>query len=502
MSGLQSDLRKLQREAEFHTAKYAIKWEPYDPQRIVVMAATIFLVLFGGNQSGKTWTGLHKVRYDVTGEYPDWWEGPRTTRGIEAWVCGDRYTSVRDGIQKKLFGGDLKDPGTQPLGAPPLIPAELIIDWGMAPNGDGALGWVKIRHSSGGVSTITFKTYKQGIEGLASATIDLVHIDEECDFDVLAELVVRVMVNQGQIICTLTPLKGRSRYYKFLSQMDPSIATVAYLHWNQARHLDEGRKAAMASIFAGDPQFQARMSGVAVPMTGICFPYMFEDLLVPQFEIPLNWPRIVGIDQGWSHPTTGVCIVRQPGTPYKYVLPPYIEKERKPMQHHNALMAMFGDAPCAIDWSANQANKDDGEKIIDEFNEAAHGLGFQMRIAEEFRKYRKARTRNWLEGWRAVNDEIREGNLMFIRDDNVAALGKGKRTPMREMIDQLEEMEWEDDGSAAKHRNSLDIFDGLRYGMVSVDWAQPVHVPRPLGRPQMRTINLPEEWSMPRATLS
>lgn len=500
---LKQDILRLQREAEVHTANFALKWRPYASQKLVIMASTIFLALFGGNQSGKTWTGLHKVRYDTTGEYPEWWEGKRTIRGIEAWVCGDRYTSIRDGIQKKLFGGDLKNPGAEPYsGNPPLIHKGMILDYGSAPNGDGALGWVKVRHSSGGVSTITFKTYHQGIDGLASATIDLVHVDEECKFEVLQELCVRILVNKGQLICTLTPLKGRSAYYKFLTGLDSDIATIAFLDWKEATHLDETAKSMMARAFAGHASFSARQTGVAVPMTGMCFPYDFQSLLVNPITIPPSWPRIIGMDQGWMTPTTAVCIVQQPGTPYKYVLPPYAETQRKPHEHHSAIITQFGDVPCRIDWSANQANKDDGERIMDQFNLAAHGDGFQMRIAESFRKYQRAKTRNWLERWRAIDDEVRDGHLMFIRDENVLSLREGRASRTRQLIDQLEEMEWEEDGSSAKKRNDWHLFDGFGYGMVSIEDALPMNVPRPLGPPMQQNIQVPAAWQMPSATLS
>ena len=72
--------------------------------------------------------------------------------------------------------------------------------------------YLQIQHSSGGVSSLYFKSYKQGREKFQGARCHLIHLDEEPPKDVYTECSMRLAdvdgMGQGRLILTMTPLKG------------------------------------------------------------------------------------------------------------------------------------------------------------------------------------------------------------------------------------------------------------------------------------------------------
>lgn len=228
MSGreLKRQLELLARESHDAARRYAFSmWEKMHPkQQHVISFMTIIGALMGGNQTGKSTSGILRIRFHATGEYPDDWTGDRTVRGMDYWFAADRWGTIRDSIQLKMFGRDLDHPGRIVPGAePPYFTEDMIVPGSkrMAQNGGGAIESIQIKHiPSGGVTTLTFKTYHMGMDGVASATIDGIVVDEECPFEILQELLMRLIVKNGWMLCTFTPLRGRSRYYKFLERLD------------------------------------------------------------------------------------------------------------------------------------------------------------------------------------------------------------------------------------------------------------------------------------------
>ena len=69
---------------------------------------------------------------------------------------------------------------------------------------------VRVKHRSGGWSTIGLKSYEQGRGAFEGMEKDLIWFDEEPPGDVYVEALVRTMTTQGHVLLTFTPLEGMS----------------------------------------------------------------------------------------------------------------------------------------------------------------------------------------------------------------------------------------------------------------------------------------------------
>jgi hypothetical protein len=168
------DRRKVGKQLEtFYPDKGPLRRELY-PKHLELfrLGATQRERLFiAGNRTGKTIAGGFELVCHITGRYPAWWEGRRFTRANNWWAAGDTRATVRDILQRKLLGR----PGNYGTG---LIPRDAIERTapGFIPDAVEAV-WVK--HASGGISVVQFKSYDQGREAFQGTEQDGIWLDEE-----------------------------------------------------------------------------------------------------------------------------------------------------------------------------------------------------------------------------------------------------------------------------------------------------------------------------------
>lgn len=163
-------------------------------------------LLMAGNQLGKTYCGGAEDAMHLTGRYPDWWPGLRFNRPVRAW-CGSQTAEVtRDALQRILIG----EPKEETLWGTGLIPHDALVDWSRRQGVPDALDSVIVRHVSGGISTLGFKSYDQGRTKWQGETLDFIHMDEEPPLDIYTEALTRTNATGGAIVLTFTPLLGMS----------------------------------------------------------------------------------------------------------------------------------------------------------------------------------------------------------------------------------------------------------------------------------------------------
>lgn len=162
------------------------------------------------NRVGKSTSGGgYEVALHLTGEYPDWWPGRRFDHPVRAWAAGDTGETVREIIQPILFG----EPGAYGTG---LIRGATIEKTSSKRGSPDAIESAKIRHTSGGVSTLLLKSYEQGRKSFQGTKMDLIWLDEEPSMSIYAECLLRTAattpdgLDWGSILCTFTPLLGIS----------------------------------------------------------------------------------------------------------------------------------------------------------------------------------------------------------------------------------------------------------------------------------------------------
>ena len=161
------------------------------------------------NRIGKSLgMGGYETALHLTGEYPDWWEGRRFTRGIKAWAAGKTNDTTRDTIQEILFGEVETIGARRFVSGTGLIPGKLIgpARWKQGVN--DLIDTVKIRHKSGGWSKLGLKSYERGRGSFEGTAQHVIWADEEIPMDVYGECVIRTATTNGIVLLTFTPLDG------------------------------------------------------------------------------------------------------------------------------------------------------------------------------------------------------------------------------------------------------------------------------------------------------
>ena len=148
-------------------------------------------------------TSGYETVLHLTGLYPDWWPGKRRliTHPIQAWAAGDTNRTSRDILQRILMG---------PIGAfgTGLIPSDMIERYTTKVGISDAVESVFVKHISGGISELGFKSRIDGGRDQSSrARIarPVIWLDEESSREIYVECLLRTMNVNGIVLCTFTP---------------------------------------------------------------------------------------------------------------------------------------------------------------------------------------------------------------------------------------------------------------------------------------------------------
>jgi phage terminase large subunit-like protein len=359
-----ADGKKYDKAGQFFQDTGAFRRELY-PKHIDFFAAGAKYKQRGfiaGNQVGKSETGAFETRCHATGKYPSWWTGKRFSKPTLIWVGGDTAQTVRDIIQTKLVGGDLEDMGTGMLSRDDII----IEKCKTRRNVPGALEIIKVRHISGGESTIVLKTYEQGRATWQGTVIDFIWVDEECPEDVYGEALIRLMNSGGSIITTFTPLKGVTPLVlNFLDNDQHSSAEfpkyVGICTWDDVPHISEQTKAEM--LAGTPPQLRdARSKGIPTVGTGMVYPVDPMLLLVDDFQIPKHFKKAYGMDVGWNC-TAGLWGAWDVENDIRYLYSEHKQGLAEPIVHAKSIKAR-GHLKGQIDPASRGRAQADGKKLF------------------------------------------------------------------------------------------------------------------------------------------
>ena len=160
-------------------------------------------LFMAGNQSGKSSAGCYENTLHLTGLYPPWWDGRRFEGPTKGWIIADTAKTIRETLQVIMFG-ERVEIGTG------MIPAAHIIKTTPKHGTPDAIDQGYIRHVSGGISKMTFKSYAEEEDSFRGSVLDFVHLDEGCPLGIFSECVTRVMTKQGLVSITVTPMKSFS----------------------------------------------------------------------------------------------------------------------------------------------------------------------------------------------------------------------------------------------------------------------------------------------------
>lgn len=357
--------------------KRFLHYKPHPKQQLLhKFSATCRERLFlGGNRTGKTFGGSNEMAMHLTGRYPAWWEGERFDEPVDAWAASDTGETTRDILQNEYIGNTSK--GT--LGA---IHPDLIINTTARRGISDAIDTVYVRHISGGISQLGFKSYDQGRAKFQGTHKHVIHLDEEPPQDVYDECFMRTAgvgkKRRGLILMTMTPLGGltplMANYTQGMVSGEPVDGRVfIQAGWEDNPHLSADERVDLEKRFASRPhELEARKLGIPSIGSGLIYPIEESRIICDPFEIPKHWPRCAGMDFGWTNPTAVVWLAHDRDTDTAYVYADYAQSELSPQTHTHNIQARGAWIPIACDPAGQAGGQADGEALMNKYQ--AHGL--------------------------------------------------------------------------------------------------------------------------------
>lgn len=367
---------------------------------------TKYRLFLAANRTGKTVSGAFEMASHLTGHYANWWEGEVFSHEIDAWCAGVTNTSTRDIIQKELFGlVTSAKAGRKWVSGEGMIPLSNIVEIKWKSGIPDAIDTAHIRHRSGKISTIGFKSYEQGRTSFEGTAKHVVWLDEEPPQDIFSEASTRTATTNGIVFLTFTPLKGISEVIKgFLPNGDAceyndGIKSVTTMTWDDAPHLDEATKNSLIAGYAPHER-DARTKGLPSLGSGAVYPVAEDNILVDDFEIPIYWPRAFGMDVGWNWNACAWGAVN-PDTNVLYIYSVLKMSHVEPETFCSAVKGRGSWIHGVIDPASQGSNQFDGRKLIEKYRELGLTLipadnaveagvfeGYQMMVGGRLKVFR------------------------------------------------------------------------------------------------------------------
>lgn len=424
------------------------------------------------NRTGKTCAGSYMTVCHLTGEYPDWWQGRRFDAPVNGMALGDTNVTVRNILQTELLGNQGYGTG--------MIPAEAILNTTAKSGVSGAVETVKVKHKSGGVSTLGFYSYEQGRKFFQGTKMDFIFMDELPPEEIYAEAYMRTMTTGGSVYITATPLDGLTPLVlNFYTKADflplgselPGIVKLA--REDSARAVEENkkkgifedakdatrRKAVIVASWADAPwlseddkerimesipehEREARSKGLPSMGAGTVYPLALEQIICQDFEIPAHYKRVCGLDVGWNH-TAAIWIAQDPDTGMAYVYSEYKGGKSEPVVHAEAIKRRGDWINVLIDPASRGRSQADGKQI--------------------FNLYRK-------QGLRLIEaDNTVESGIYKVWE----ALSTGHLKVFKSCLElQKEYLTYRRDDRGRIIKENDHALDGLRYAYVGIDLAR------------------------------
>ena len=401
--------------------------------------------LVAANQIGKTKCAAAETAMHLTGRYPDWWQGRRFARPIDAMIGSTTNETGRDICQKELFG-DPDDPSRLGTGSVPLAAIGESVRKPGVPN---AFSSVLVKHVTGGHSKASFRAYEQGPQKHMGLRIDWGWLDEEPPPDIWSQYLRATFATNGALLLTFTPETGVTQVvHHFLYDLQDDEAVVRAT-WDDAPHMNDPETRAKHLAGLSPHERDMRSRGIPLMGSGLVFPVEESSIVVPPFEMPKHWPRIAGIDFGYDHPFAAVWLAWDRDTDTVYAFDCYREAKATPPIHVAALKSRGEWIPVAWPHDGLQHDKGSGVPLADQYREMGvnmlkekfsnpsdpwqkegqGGQGVEAGITEMLTRMQTGRFKVF-ESCHELLEEIRiyhrkDGKLVKLRDDAISACRYG-----------------------------------------------------------------------------
>jgi hypothetical protein len=331
---LAKSIKKLQSRAFEDPMLYFV---PTLPQSQWINDPSPIKLLLGGNQVGKTASACYLLLCHCLGRHPTLRTDPPP---IEAWLITHSHEQSRT-IQQKLYD---------------LTPKHELHPTCEFVRGKGFRGMAPVVRFRNG-SIIRIKTANQGL-GLASATANLVVIDEPVPMDVFNECLARTIRggkngSRGTVAQSMTPVGNVDVSYVEEMVAEGKISvTKARLTVKDTTPIglkplltEKQIKGITDSFLPIDREARINGSFHVAPI-GIIFTH-FSDNMISSYPPAAdgNYEFSIGIDHG-SRPNSQVAVLcaidtKDPNKPIVYALDEYVAGESTPESHARAILQML-----------------------------------------------------------------------------------------------------------------------------------------------------------------
>ncbi|UOF81244.1 large terminase protein [Caudoviricetes sp.] len=374
--------------------KSAFSIEKYKKHKAFYSFKTRQAIFIAGNRCGKTFSGAFMMACHLIGWYPDWWEGRKFKRHIDAWAAGRSNETTRDIIQKELFGEvTLDDRGRKWVTGTGMIPYDNIVQINWKSGFGYLIDFAKIRSANGKLSQISFKACEQGRKSFEGTKKDVVWYDEEPDMGVYTEGVARTITTKtidatsleeldkidttassddeerGVVFLTFTPLEGVTEVVKSFCPSGAVVEgefgnkTVVSMTWYDAPHIHQSE---IESMLEDYPHWQRDARSKGIPLLGVGAVYDISEkmFVIEPREIPNNWPRFYGMDVGYQK-TAVVWFAYDVDTDTMYVYAEYGQGHVDTAIHAMSVKAKGDWISGVVDPASRGRSQIDGQRLID-----------------------------------------------------------------------------------------------------------------------------------------
>lgn len=433
-------LALLERQVRARSQNRLYSFAPYERQQAFfeLGATRRERLMMAGNQVGKSEAGAFEMACHLTGIYPAWWTGKRFDHPIRAWAAGEGGLQVRDIAQTKLCGL----PGGDETFGTGMIPKTLLLGKAAGHGVSDLYDSIRVRHASGGVSVLNFKTYEQGRSKWQGSTLDAIWLDEEAPEDIYSEALAR-LTGEGCVWTTFTPLLGFTRVVsRFLRDDSPEARRdrgVIRMGLRHAEHFAEEEK---ARRLAGYPAHEraARENGDPMLGSGAVFEEVIESDITTRLalsEVPPHWPKLWGIDFGIAHPFAAVLTAWDRDADTIYLVDCFRMKGGTPLNHAARMRSIAASVPVAWphDGAAREAGsgeplaalyKSEGLRMLPSHaTHASGGYSTEAGILEMLSRMRDGRFKvaahlsDWFDEFRGYHRK--NGLIVKVSDDVMSA---------------------------------------------------------------------------------
>jgi phage terminase large subunit-like protein len=396
-------------------------------------------LLMAGNQVGKSEAAAFELACHLTGTYPKWWEGKRWEHSVRGWSAGESRDATRDILQRKLCG----PANNEELFGTGMIPKKLFVGKPTLSHGAaGAFDMFQVRHKSGGISELSFKTYEQEVTKWQGSTLDFISFDEEPPKEHYSEGVAR-LTGDGMVFLTFTPLEGYSTVVsRFLRDDSPEARRdrgVIRMTLAEAEHFTPEEK---ERRLAGYPahEREARANGVPMLGSGAVFESVIESDISTKLalsEVPAHWPKLWALDFGISHPFAAVLIAWDRDADCIYILHTIKMSGGIPVNHAAAMNAVGRGIPVAYPHDGDARDKGSGVALAQIYKaqglnmlgshatHASGGYSTEAGITEMLERMRDGRFKvashlaDWWDEFRGYHRK--DGLIIKVNDDLMSA---------------------------------------------------------------------------------